>query len=382
MVIFNKKKTLTTEYKTFSQENSCILTFPECFKFAIPDEPKKPAGTIEIRLQERGLPKKEKKLRKGLYYSFLCCPLRFTINMIRCIIKYTLLLPCTLLWGIMQSALRITTWTVDKTLTAAGAFTTLAATKPIKIQELAGDGEGATTVSLVHYQEYQKQASCSSRGKPRTISISVKFLWSLPDYDRVADKSLSNLLQSIPLVFYGKKGKTNYTAVRSDELLKAEELETALALIKDCYSVDKIGPRTTSSVDAPPVKRVRAIYGVNLPTEVGAVYRRTNLVPAEGCVQGLHELDASVRLSANPGYNVKGGIIYEDKSTPQTLHGSNECIYRSGDGTVPYWSLQHCRSWQGPCDVTVDEIEGAEHREILGDKRFHSILIDYVTEQV
>ena len=46
---------------------------------------------------------------------------------------------------------------------------------------------------------------------------------------------------------------------------------------------------------------------------------------------------------------------------------------------VPYWSLQHCRTWQSEkCNVKVHELDQAEHREILADSRFHEVLIDYV----
>ena len=43
---------------------------------------------------------------------------------------------------------------------------------------------------------------------------------------------------------------------------------------------------------------------------------------------------------------------------------------RSGDGTVPYASLSYCTHWDREIDVTIEELEGAEHREILKDKTF------------
>ena len=67
----------------------------------------------------------------------------------------------------------------------------------------------------------------------------------------------------------------------------------------------------------------------------------------------------------------------ETKSAKQaSLNGES----RSGDGTVPYYSLQHLKTWNGDsCNVSVEELEGAEHREIFADARFHKILVDYVT---
>ena len=65
----------------------------------------------------------------------------------------------------------------------------------------------------------------------------------------------------------------------------------------------------------------------------------------------------------------------ETKKTPQEVAGGRKV---SGDGTVPYWSLQHCKTWKGPKrDVTVVELDKAEHREILADARFHKALLDY-----
>lgn len=384
VVVLDNKKILTSEYTTFPEKGSRLLTFSESFRFALPGTAK-PVGQIEIRLQEKGVLKEEKKLKRGLYYSFLCCPVRLIINLIVCIIKFTLLLPCTLLGGILRSVLGLTRWTVKKTLKAAGAYTTLASTLPITVQNvIKNNGEGETAVSLVHSQEYQTQARCSSRGESRNEPILLKLSWSVEDDDVIDDTLASSRTESIPLCFYGKKGKSDYRTVLADGLLKSEGLDNALALIKECYDTDEIGPLSISSSQPPPVRRVKAVYGINLPTEVGAVYRRTNIIPLEGHVQGLHELDSSVRLSANlsakSGYRVKDGIVYEHRSTPQIIHGSNETVNRSGDGTVPYWSLQHSRTWQGPCDVTVDEIEGAEHREILADERFHSILMDYLQQ--
>ena len=64
------------------------------------------------------------------------------------------------------------------------------------------------------------------------------------------------------------------------------------------------------------------------------------------------------------------------------IDGETKSVSCSGDGTVPYdWSLQHAQEWAaGQCDVIVDaEIDGANHREILADERFHAVVLDYFT---
>ena len=72
---------------------------------------------------------------------------------------------------------------------------------------------------------------------------------------------------------------------------------------------------------------------------------------------------------------VKGGLsAFETKRAKQKVV--------SGDGAVPHWSLQHAKSWQGPsCEVSVVELEGADHREILADARFHKAVLDYCRQE-
>ena len=51
----------------------------------------------------------------------------------------------------------------------------------------------------------------------------------------------------------------------------------------------------------------------------------------------------------------------------------------SGDGTVPYWSLAHVKTWQSEkCEVTVQELEKSEHRNILVDSRMYEAVLNYV----
>merc|ERR1711933_190282 len=73
--------------------------------------------------------------------------------------------------------------------------------------------------------------------------------------------------------------------------------------------------------------------------------------------------------------------ILETKNTKQIDMETGEIIDgRSGDETVPYWSLQAPKKWKKHCDVTISEIVGAQHRSIINDKRFHKLLLDYLNE--
>jgi hypothetical protein len=163
------------------------------------------------------------------------------------------------------------------------------------------------------------------------------------------------------------------------DIIEREGLDDVLEMIKDVYDGDSIlDPRQKSSCDPPPVSRVHAIYGVNLPTEIGSVYMRKDACFSESKLKNFYKPDTKATLgdkNKTGEYTVKGGILMETNRTPQTAAGGRKV---SGDGTVPYWSLQHCKTWMGPnIDVTVVEIDQAEHREILADVRFHKALLDY-----
>ena len=132
---------------------------------------------------------------------------------------------------------------------------------------------------------------------------------------------------------------------------------------------------------APPCKRVFHAYGTGLDTEVGYFFKHKNGVelmpsgPKSSC--GV-ELDSTASMS-DQNFKVKSGVIYETKTTRQTVDGSE--IRASGDGTVPYYSLRYSKQWDGPtCRSEICEIDDSEHREILADSRFHNVLLEYLSE--
>ena len=160
------------------------------------------------------------------------------------------------------------------------------------------------------------------------------------------------------------------------------------------YEHDPLGPSTTSALEAPPVNIVRSIYGINVPTEVSAVYRKEPVVViGDGKADRRYKIDKSAAFSKTTdaenvddpriaamleGYRLKDGIIEETPDCLQTVPGTTEKRKCCGDGTVPYWSLVHCLTWKDSVPVvTADELEGAVHRPILSDKRFHALLRKY-----
>ena|SRR3990167_11377547 len=74
---------------------------------------------------------------------------------------------------------------------------------------------------------------------------------------------------------------------------------------------------------------------------------------------------------------------YETKLTFQPLARTN----KSGDGTVPYCSLNYCSVWKEYAaehnlpycqNVQIVEIEGADHREMLAHPAVFDSIINFV----
>jgi hypothetical protein len=169
-------------------------------------------------------------------------------------------------------------------------------------------------------------------------------------------------------------------------------------LLQERYEGDPLGPTTLSALEAPPVKRIRSIYGINLQTEVCAVYRhRPVVVVGDDLADSRYVLDSDATFPPlnhcsvfdNPwakenlkDYKMIRGRIFETPRTVQKVLVPTEKHKKQrrccGDGTVPYWNLSHCMTWKDAVpDLVVDELNKAEHRGILADERFHLLLKQY-----
>lgn len=107
---------------------------------------------------------------------------------------------------------------------------------------------------------------------------------------------------------------------------------------------------------APPVRNVLAIHGVNRPTEVQQMYRRRPRIRGRDVMQPRYEVDSKTtfeNLTLQPGIKYKAGIFYETKDRPQISLEDGEVVYKSGDGVVPYASLQHVLTWKDSCNVKI-----------------------------
>ena len=93
-------------------------------------------------------------------------------------------------------------------------------------------------------------------------------------------------------------------------------------------------------------------------------------------LQSHYVPDKKAIIDKDSGYALSGGVIMETPKTKQKLWGDKQVC---GDGTVPYWSLAHVKTWQSDeCKVTVQELEKAPHRAILADSRLHEALVNYL----
>ena len=286
---------------------------------------------------------------------------------------------------------------VDGISRVSGRSTQLAVCAPIELEEFVGDEDGRDVE--VELRRDLKQSRCrrrrgcrrGGRGEAeeddaRLPCITVNVKW-VPSELPSADESSACQICQIPppgcaevgdLKCHQEGHRWDYDAASGYGMLVREGFEVPISVISNAYDPNRLVPR--GNADPPPVRTIKAIYGVNLPTEVSAIYRRRKtLAERKGVVRSKFELDKNVRKDIDgTGYEILDGVVLETRETPQrTSDGrTSRC---SGDGTVPYWSLQFVNEWRGKADVTVTEIEGAEHRAILADARFQRELIEYVT---
>ena len=311
------------------------------------------------------------------------------------------------LWILVQG----TTISVDVISKLSGGVSGLAVAKiqgvgPLLLDEarIQKTYETELDVDFISYRDMM--GCCGCRGNHRQTPIKVCLKWIPPESfanprARAAHLISQTTMHNPPVYETLKAGRSKsnfYRACPGYNLLEADGLLDVANDVGAVYDKDPLEPRYRPSTDAPPVRNVKAIYGVNCPTEVGAVYRRRRaFVLTPNRINNRFRLDKEARFldedKSNPKsddtatngsskhesshnkvgekkqarFTIKHGILFENPAEEK----------QSGDGTVPYWSLNLIEKWRGSCHVSIEELEGAEHREILADKRLHQILVDY-----
>ena len=136
--------------------------------------------------------------------------------------------------------------------------------------------------------------------------------------------------------------KTTYAPMSIDEMMVLDEMEENYESWKECYADDPIWNKYSTE---PPegVNRIRPIYGINVNTLIGNVYRRQNKRIARYQPNTVLALDGGCDVE-HPGYKCAKGIVEEVPHTsPQAddpTKPMSEMTFNtkaSGDGTVAYW---------------------------------------------
>lgn len=394
LAVTYKDVTLYSKYHSLEGENLTV-TFDETFTFAAPPElpfDSKSNETIRISLYEPGLHLDQKVGCCSLISSFF----RGVVDVIFPNQSWRRI-PLLKKHGVVEKA----TLNVANVATAALGSATLVGDSDVKnlndgdLSPSSNPAEFTIELRFGNIQQIKQELVGKKlrkdviMGGTSSLPLTVQCKWRSPQHDVRTDR-FSNVRIAVPskkttpIAIHSSKDKSvRYEAVNGVQLLKSEYVPEYREILEEVYDPDPLGPRTTSSSGAPPVKRVKAVYGINLPTEVGAVYCRRNIVQQDGRMKCLHEVDATARVETRD-YAAKDGLVLEHMLTPQAClndgdkEGTNT-VCRSGDGTVPYFSLQQSQMWKNDeCDVSVVELPEAEHRAILADERFLKILLDYV----
>jgi hypothetical protein len=365
-------ETIATDFVNIDESGR--VTFTHKFVFATKaDQPTGADGEnkLIVVLGEPGIAAARKAQPDPNENDFSCC-----LCCCKCLVCYCIWGPIleSLGQGLADAALT----TADTIAKVSGGSSALGFSDEINF-----DGkQGSTEMDVPLFRSKSSQVTTNCR---------IKATWNpwkdQPNQFAQVARSVSAISEkhhAAPVLTATNPNGDAYTEMSGLELMYRESLVNTPPFVSSVYDSDPFQPRAMSSTDAPPVQRVKAIYGINVPTEVGAIYNLHNsMIENPQGIKNYYTLDTTATLGPEGGYICKNGIIWETKETSYEIKSADGGVMNvncSGDGTVPYWSLQHAREWIGQCDVTVDEIEGANHREILADERFHAVVLDYITK--
>lgn len=287
----------------------------------------------------------------------------------------------------------------------------------IDVHELVQAGDKGLTINVpIVARVDMTLLGMEAKKNHRSIDMKVNMKWEPPPSNENDD--LSNPIAMIPSHSKSQfapipdirstranDDKKDYIPLSGQAMLREEGLEDSfVALARERYSpqVDNVGPRDRSSHERPPVKRIYAIYGINLDTAVSTICKRVpsyheDETPEELQARPRFEVDSETCLGGgdnsgqtSSGHKLEDGTLVEHSGTPQINLLTGERIHRSGDGSVPYYCLQQSQVWANEIrtdpnaikrgdKIRIEELEGAEHRAMLSDERFHALLVDYLT---
>ena len=283
--------------------NGTMVQFSDRISFATHPRAKAARhGKLQFFLQEPGIAaaKEEKTSTPWWCCNPICCLLKWITCC--CIVDYALRL---VHWITCSVVVRGVTLGADAFTGGAGGSANLALSNVIPIPSTLCSKSSTTItkeVKLFHkddfFDPYNRFLCFLWPKTPRTTTLTIQMKWTpFVNNNSSSSPRNDNSTAALPIICNPHpKQKTNlkivpkgkafrkrsilntqhYLECSGHDLLQKEGLEnTTLDMVKRVYEQDvAMGPRTTSSTDAPPVQRVHAIYGINLPTEVGGIYKR------------------------------------------------------------------------------------------------------------
>ena len=157
-----------------------------------------------------------------------------------------------------------------------------------------------------------------------------------------------------------------YEPIGAKQVMKIERCQDILDTWKQYYGEDSLYDDLCDR--CPTVKKLRAVHGVNVPTEAAYALRVQTIRLKQSEILTRLAFDEAASSDIH-GYSFQGGTVH--------ANGSSKAL--SGDGVVPLSSLEECRNWaKAGLDSELTSIPGVEHRAILADAHFHQIIKDSV----
>jgi len=248
-----------------------------------------------------------------------------------------------------------------------------AATSPVDLQQLLRSRPARDGFVEVQLPVTSSGASLFGGGASAASGDSVFFEMRWLDFKALCDEWLGsqNLTASVasPVteapVCHSRRHHEVYDPVGTQELLKIERCEQMLKTLQTYYDGDPL-TNWSGFNDCPPVKRVLAVHGVNLPTE--EMYAlRINTVRFKAT-----ELQTRLVLDDEAELSKKSDALRMEAGVVKAIGGAGTM---SGDGTVPLASLEHCREWvSSGLELKLVHLEQVEHRVMLTDPLFHQVI--------
>lgn len=193
-----------------------------------------------------------------------------------------------------------------------------------------------------------------------------------------AEKSAA--LEAAGLTTWAPAGD-NYLPKTTEEMFMLEDIGPDFKMWQQCYAEDPIFRKIADNA-APAIKLCQPIYGINMKTQMGAIFKRTNNCWNQGRRTNFFVYDKEATV-AHSGYTCKDGQVFEKPhACPQSTQYDGRdftTLKCSGDMTVPLWSLRAPAQWcQDDMNVNIIEIEGGTHRGVLGMPACHYAVLSHI----